>query len=353
MKITTNEILSNMDEKKIFTTKVSSYYEYTDNLIKLRNNVVMLTKDEGEDDYINLQDAIDKLKLLAVKKNLQDNLTVQKAIDSLCDVDRELRTVYPGIGCEAIVAKSLQSVDRPEVTVYKNVYLSNGKDKAVADNIVLTNNGVILLEVKKISSNITIDENGRLLIDGKFSYDKASLSEVMSTKRKLLAECLQNKFAEKNIDMAISVDSYIVFVTPDDKEIIVDDNGSEKWCFSNEVNLKVDTYSSKINYSKEELESFKLILGEMEACKKAFSINDDFPELKKNIAEGLSLLFNDDSKEKEEEKEEKAIRLQQIRRKRMKAKAREKKKILVSSVLGASLLGGVALTAKCLSSKRN
>ena len=95
MKITTNEILSNMDEKKIFTTKVSSYYEYTDNLIKLRNNVVMLTKDEGEDDYINLQDAIDKLKLLAVKKNLQDNLTVQKAIDSLCDVDRELRTVYP------------------------------------------------------------------------------------------------------------------------------------------------------------------------------------------------------------------------------------------------------------------
>ena len=162
-----------------------------------------------------------------------------------------------------------------------------------------------------------------------------------------------NKFAEKNIDMAISVDSYIVFVTPDDKEIIVDDNGSEKWCFSNEVNLKVDTYSSKINYSKEELESFKLILGEMETCKKAFSINDDFPQIKKNIAEGLSLLLNDDSKEKEEEKEEKAIRLQQIRRKRMKAKARKKKKILVSSVLGVSLLGGVALTAKCLSSKRN
>lgn len=250
MKITTNEILSNMDAKGIFTTKVSSYSEYTDNLIKLRNNVVMLTKDESEDDYINLQDAIDKLKLLAVKKNLQDNLTVQKAIDSLCDVDRELRTVYPGIGCEAIVAKSLQSVDRPEVTVYKNVYLSNGKDKAVADNIVLTNNGVILLEVKKISSNITIDENGRLLIDGKFSYDKASLSEVMSTKRKLLAECLQNKFAEKNIDMVISVDSYIVFVTPDDKEIIVDDNGSEKWCFSNEVNLKVDTYLAKLTIVK-------------------------------------------------------------------------------------------------------
>ena len=349
MKITTNEILSNMDAKGIFTTKVSSFSEYTDNLVKLRNNVVKLTKDESEDDYINLQDAIDKLKLLAVKKNLQDNLTVQKAIDSLCDVDRELRTVYPGIGYESVVAKSLQSVDRPEVTVYKNVYLSNGKDKVVADNIVLTNNGVILLEVKKITDNITIDENGKLLIDGKFSYDKASLSEVMSTKRKLLAECLQNKFAENNIDMAISVDSYIVFVTPDDKEIIVDDNGSEKWCFSNEVNLKVDTYSSEINYSKEELESLKLILGEMETCKRAFSVNDDFSELKKNIAEGLALLLNDESKEKEE----KAIRLQQIRRKRMKAKARKKKKILVSSVLGVSLLGGIALTAKCLSSKRN
>lgn len=351
MKITTNEILSNMDAKGIFTTKVSSFSEYTDNLVKLRNNVVKLTKDESEDDYINLQDAIDKLKLLAVKKNLQDNLTVQKAIDSLSDVDRELRTVYPGIGYESVVAKSLQSVDRPEVTVYKNVYLSNGKDKTVADNIVLTNNGVILLEVKKITDNITIDENGKLLIDGKFSYDKALLSEVMSTKRKLLAECLQNKFAENNIDMAISVDSYIVFVTPDDKEIIVDDNGSEKWCFSNEVNLKVDTYSSEINYSKEELESLKLILGEMETCKRAFSVNDDFSELKKNIAEGLALLLNDDGKEKE--KEEKAIRLQQIRRKRMKAKARKKKKILVSSVLGVSLLGGIALTAKCLSSKRN
>ena len=208
-----------MDAKGIFTTKVSSFNEYTDNLVKLRNNVVKLTKDESEDDYINLQDAIDKLKLLAVKKNLQDNLTVQKAIDSLCDVDRELRTVYPGIGYESVVAKSLQSVDRPEVTVYKNVYLSNGKDKAVADNIVLTNNGVILLEVKKITDNITIDENGKLLIDGKFSYDKASLSEVMSTKRKLLAECLQNKFAENNIDMAISVDSYIVFVTPDERKL--------------------------------------------------------------------------------------------------------------------------------------
>ncbi|MGN1219000.1 MAG: nuclease-related domain-containing protein [Phocaeicola sp.] len=290
------KLISEMESTGILTTNEMTFCEYADGLKSFQDMAVKMIMKDNYEEGMRLDEAIFRMESLARKEGLSQDPVIRKGINALRTVDRELGISMSGIRGEQLVARTLEHISRPEAKVYRNVYVTNGIDETELDAVVVTNEGIIILEVKKTKDDLTITEEGRLIHSGDECYEKKPLGEKMGLKRRLLREVLEKTFADEGVLVPVFVDSYIVFSTPRDVRIRVNDNyHQEKWCFRTGVNSRIDNYYGSAKYSDSQLEQINERIAELESNMKRFQLSVDFDTVRYDLANAIITLEADKS----------------------------------------------------------
>ena len=173
-------------QNNLFTSKNFTYEEYVNQLEQLQK---LICKEVFKNKYktrLRISDAITLLKQNPIFDKEENEKIYYKGINSLKEINRELAITYSGKKAEKHVDQLLsKKVSRDDFTSYKGVYLNDGVENTEIDNLILTKNGFLLLEIKNIKSNVKITEEGRLYVNGDCSYEQTPLHKKMERKRKL------------------------------------------------------------------------------------------------------------------------------------------------------------------------
>ena len=288
------QLIAEMENTNILMTKEMTFVEYTENLTQFQDMITKKVLGEEFEEGMRMDEAIYRLEAKARAKGIAGDPVFRKGISSLKTVNKEIAISLAGKKGENQVARTLKYINRPNTKLYRNVYISNGENETELDTVVLTDAGIIILEIKNTKDNLTITTDGRLVHSGDECYEKKPLGEKMSNKRKLLKERLEEIAAEKGINVQINIESFIVFSTPKGMRINVDDKfRREKWCFRTGLVKKIDNYIGTCYYSDKEMRQLDEMLGLMESQIKRFALIVDFDEIRADIA-NMMILFDEE-----------------------------------------------------------
>lgn len=296
-----NLIIDDMNLHGLFVSNEFTYTEYVDQLHMLQDYIVKRVYKDKFHPIYRIDDALYQMKQEAIKYELTDLPEFRNASWAMKVIEKQISISASGKRGEDRVSNHLTKyIDRDYVS-FKGVYLTDGVDETEVDNLILTKNGLLLLEVKNIKSNVTITSEGRLVIGNDASYDKRPIVESMKLKRKLLRNSLQKTLTKKGYDADIVMDSYIVFTTPHDTRYHINNYSSEKVCTSKKLPYIINDYVSDTEYSDTEFNQIKECLSELEVNLKRFKTDVDFQMIKEHIAKFISMI----EEQKELEIEEK------------------------------------------------
>ena len=207
-----NEIMQMFRNKNVVNSAVFTREEYIQQLCEFQA-IVSACVFDGDDSY-RLDNSITRLEEFLRSRDLNDEPSVSAALNELKTANKELRILIAGKNAEERIRKTLAYLQRPEATVYYNVYISGGEEETELDTVLVTNNGIIILEIKGTKQDITISKDGRLLYDNEISYHNDSIGEKMEEKRRLLKAYIQQKLADRGQRFPVRIESCIVFSTP-------------------------------------------------------------------------------------------------------------------------------------------
>lgn len=344
--MTVNDFMNEMQADGIFMTDEMTFYEYVEHLVKFQDVVTKLCVGEEYVPEMRLEEAIFRMEGKARELGVRHDPVVRKGIAALKTANKELCVSLSGKYAEDLVSKTLQYVSRPELKVYRNVYLADEEDETELDSVLVTSDGILILEIKKSRDDLTFSPDGRLLHSGDECYEKKSTGKKMKLKRRMLKERLENMAKEQGIELPISVDSIIVITTPKGVRIQVEDMyRKERWCFrtgNGGLTDRIESYSGIVSYSEGQMQILNEMLSQIETDVKRFPLPADFDEILRDIAEALVILLDTEVKEREciqeEQKEKYAKCADEIRVENKNRKMRKKPGIFA---VRAALLAGV------------
>ena len=263
-----------------------------------------MNKDELLDGYLNYQEAvlqqlfgnqsIDNFKLFdavkylevhAAEKGLGENPVIIAAIKDINDISREIATTINGKRGEALVRKALNYTNR-KIIALPNIHLSNESDCTEIDQIVITSNGILILEVKHYKKNIIISPSGKIE-----NSDK-TLGEQMNIKRHLLRSKLEQALYDKDPDLCLHIESRVVFSNPD--SIVTDNYKLEKLCYKAHLPHEIEDFTSDVKYSNKQMELIETLIKEFAEEEESYPVKYDFNRIRKTFSEALVLLEDDD-----------------------------------------------------------
>ena len=290
---TAENYIKEMENSNLLISRELTFKEYAAEIVQFQEMICRMIAGDAYHSGMRIEEAMFIMESAARKKGVRKDPAVHKAVLTLKELSKEMAITMSGVKGEKLVSRTLEFLNRPEAKVFKNVYITDGVDETELDDVVLTNNGVIILEVKKVKSNITLTEDGRMVFAGDESYDRTPLAYKMSTKRRLLKEYLKKEVVKKGLEIPVYVDSFIVFSAPKDQYIKVDDRSRrDKYCFRTNLNKKIENYLGCAYYNDEQLSQLGEILAEMESNVRRFATDLDYDEVRRNIAGVLEILQN-------------------------------------------------------------
>ena len=291
-KMNANEVMKMFENQNVVNSTDFTFEEYLEQLISFQK-IVSLCVNEGDDSY-RLCDSITRLQQLIRSKGIKDNSLVQKAMYSLKEANKELAIIMAGKKGEKRIEKALGYVERPDMTFFKNKYITDGEEETEIDTILVTNNGIIILEIKNAKQDITISQDGRLLYDNEISYHNVCIGEKMEKKRRLLKNQIEKEMRNRGIDSIgkpVRIESRIVFSTPYRTRINVTDlYRKERFWFKSQLAYKINEYYSGTCYESEDLQVFNDIIGSLESNKKRFQQKLDFAKVNSDFAQLIEVL---------------------------------------------------------------
>lgn len=291
MKNTVETYVRKMEDSKILLEKEMYFAEYADDVVKFQQMIVELLMADAYEDGMRINETIFKLEAKARAMGISENYIFRKGISALEIVAKETGICIAGKAGENKIAKALQYVERPYISTYRNVSVSNGRAETELDNVVLTETGIVILEIKRSRDDLTITPEGYLVHSRGECYDLTPLPDKMSKKRRLLKEKLETMLAEKNLNIPIRVESFIVFASPKGQRIEVTDCCyKEKWCYGSGLRKKMEYYIGPSSYKQEQLSVLEDVLSQMETQVKRFRLNVNYDAIRKDIAEMIVLL---------------------------------------------------------------
>lgn len=301
MTYTAEAAIKRMEETDIFMKRDYTYEEYVAELQKFEAMIASMVYGSDQNEKVRMTQIMLHLEKIAQEKGLEKNLVVRNGLRQLKKVEKELAVSISGKNGENRVARALEFVEREYFTSFRNVSLSDGFESTEIDNIVLTDNGILVLEVKNAKEDVTISEDGRLLYNNSTSYEARPMAEKLEIKRRLLRQRLESALKEKGVEMPVHIDSFLVFATPKSLRINVTNRyRKEKYCFQSRLKYVVGDYFSDVTYSKEQYELLKEIIGDLDCRKKTFQVTLDFDEIRDGFAQAMEVLeSNYHTKEKE------------------------------------------------------
>lgn len=291
-KIKANEVMKMFEKQNVVNCADFTFEEYLEQLTNFQKIVSSCVFD-GDVSY-RLCDSITQLQQLIRSNGTKNNPLVQKAMDSLKKANKELSIIMAGKNGENRIERALSFVKRHDLKVFKNVYITDGEEETELDTVLVTNNGIIVLEIKSAKQDITISEDGRLLYDNEISYHNACIGEKMKKKRRLLKYQIEQEMKNHGITLfekPVRIESCIVFSTPYKTRInITDLYKKERFCFRSQLQYKIENYYTGTCYESEDLQMFNDIIGSMASNKKKFQQKLDFAKINSEFAQLMETL---------------------------------------------------------------
>lgn len=295
------DYINEMEKSNVLLQRELSFPEYAEQLITFQDVVCKMIAGDAYHEGMRIDEATFIMESTARQKGLRSEQAVHNGVLTMRKLSKEMAITMSGIKGENLVSRTLEFMARPNTRVFKNVYVTDGQDQTELDAVVLTDSGIIILEIKKIKSDITITEDGRMVFPGNECHDDMPLCDKMALKRRLLKSHIENKLASKGVDIPVYVDSYIVFSAPKGQFVYIDDRyHREKHCFRTGLNKKLENYLGCAYYKNDELEQLGDIISEMETNVKRFETTLNFDEVRQSLAEAMTILQNAEASEKRE-----------------------------------------------------
>ncbi len=282
------ELKKALDTASIFSRNGFSREEYIEELLKFQRFASQLILD---DETARLDEVVAAVSSAARKNGATANPDFVAGVRGLKAIEKEIAIHMSGKRAEDEVAHSLTFVDRPFFRDFRNVYVADQETETEIDNVILTNNGIIVVEVKSAKHNITIGEDGRLLYSNSESYHNESIGDKMSAKRRLLKARIENGLRERGLDIPVHIDSYLVFVTPKRLEVTITDNfRKEHWCRRGKLQHIVNNFISDVTYTAEEYAQLAEVIASLESNVRRFPTELDLPSIRDSFVSLFSLI---------------------------------------------------------------
>ena len=254
-------------------------------------------------------ESIVELERMARSKQVEKDPQFRKGIAAIRQIHKEISISVAGKHGEERVSRTLEYITRP-CYKYRNIYITDGERETELDNLILTENGLTILEVKNVKTDITINENGRILYDNQCYHD-ISICDKMQDKRDLLKAEIEKRMNEKGLYIPVSIDSYLVLSTQRGVRIKVTDLcEKEKYCFRPSLPYVIDGIRANEGLSEEEMRDLDAIISKMETQKKCFDLKLDFNQIRANIAGALEVCMDDTTIDTTTEEQEKMVATQ-------------------------------------------
>ena len=283
------EIMQMFENQNIVNRADFTHEEYIQQLSAFQA-IVSACVFDGDESY-HLYNSITRLEELARSRNLKDDPAVSESLKDLRKVNGELAILISGNNAEERVTRTLVHLQRPDASVYRNVYITNGEEETELDTVLVTNNGIIILEIKGAKQDITIAKDGRLLFGNEVSYRNDSIGKKMEKKRRLLKEYMEQELASRGKRLPVRVESCIVFSTPYKARITVTDlYKKERFCYRSQLNKRIENYYSGTCYEDDDLSALNEIISSMECNAKRFQQKLDFAKINSEFAQMIELL---------------------------------------------------------------
>lgn len=288
---TAEDFIREMESSNVLMRRECTFKEYVAEITQFQSMICKMIAGDAYHEKMRVDEALFIMESTARKKELRSHPAVHNGVLTMKKFAKEMAITMSGAKGENLVSRTLEFLNRPNTQVYHNVYITDGQEETELDGIVLTDEGIIILEVKKVKSDLTLTEDGRMVFAGDECYDKMPLADKMALKRRLLKKCLEKALAEKGLDIPVFVDSFIVFSAPKGQYIRIDDRyRREKHCFRTGLNKKIESYLGCAYYKADQLAQLGEIFSEMESNVKRFETELNYDEVRRSIAEALAVL---------------------------------------------------------------
>ena len=286
--MTATELKKALETAEIFSRNGFSREEYIEELLKFQRFASQLILD---DETARLDEVIAAVSSAGRKNSATANPDFVAGVRGLKAIEKEIAIHMSGKRAEDDVAHSLTFVDRPFFQDFRNVYVADQESETEIDNVILTNNGIIVVEVKSAKHNITIGEDGKLLYSNSESYHNESIGDKMSAKRRLLKARIENGLRERGLDIPVHIDSYLVFATPKHLEVTITDNfRKEHWCRRGKLQHIVNNFISDVTYTAEEYAQLAEIIEGLDCNVRRFPTELDLPSIRDSFVALFSLI---------------------------------------------------------------
>lgn len=337
--MTATELKKALETAEIFSRNGFSREEYIEELLKFQHFASQLILD---DETARLDEVIAAVSSAARKNGATATPDFVTGIRCLKAIEKEIAIHMSGKRAEDEVAHSLTFVDRPFFRDFRNVYVADQETETEIDNVILTNNGIIVVEVKSAKHNITISEDGRLLYSNSESYHNESIGDKMSAKRRLLKARIENALRARGLDIPVHIDSYLVFVTPKHLEVTITDNFcKEHWCRRGKLQHIVNNFISDVTYTDEEYAHLAEIIEGLVCNVRRFPTELDLPAIRDNFVALYALIIEQPAVNEVEPRTDVKVQPAQPR----KAAPVEAKKSIKRNILSFAASAAVVLVA--------
>lgn len=288
---TAEDFIREMESGNVLMSRECTFKEYVSDIVQFQDMICKMISGNDYHEGMRIDEALFIMESIARKMELRSHPAVHNGVLTMKQLAKEMAITMSGAKGESLVSRTLEFLNRPNTQIFRNVYITDGIDETELDDIVLTDNGVIILEVKKVKSDLTLTKDGRMVFASDECYDKIPLAQKMALKRRLLKKCLEKAISDKGLDIPVYVDSFIVFSAPKGQFIKVDDRyRREKHCFRTGLNKKLESYIGCAYYKAEQLAQLGEILSEMESNVKRFKTELNYDEVRRSLAEALVVL---------------------------------------------------------------
>lgn len=280
-----------MENSNIMMAREYTFKEYVPEIARFQSMVCELIAGDDYYDRMRFDEALFIMEATARKKGVRSHPAVHNGVLAMKKLVKDMNITMSGANGERFVFRTLEFLERPNTQIFRNVYITDGLEETELDAIVLTDSGVIILEIKKVKTDLAITEDGRMVLGGEECYEKAPLADKMALRRRMLKKHLEKVVAEKGLDIPIFVDSLVVFSAPKGCRINVDDRyHKEKHCFRTGLNKRIENYIGCAYYKTEHLAQLSDILSEMKTNIKRFAPKLNFDEVRRDLADALVVL---------------------------------------------------------------
>lgn len=292
---TKSDYVDELKQGDVMMNNEYTFPEYAEQLKKFQDVVCKMVSGDAYHKGMRIEEATFIMESLARKKGNLNETAVRNGLQTMKKLSKEIAITMSGINGEKSVTKALEHMTRPHTQVFRNIFVTDGETRTELDAVVLTDEGIIILEIKKVKSDITLTEDGRMVFADNACYDDIPLCEKMAVKRRLLKKHLEKQLSESGLNIPVYIDSYIVFSAPKGQYIKIDNRyHSQKYCFRSKLNDILENYIGCAYYSEKEIEQLGNIISDMETNVKRFETQLNFDEIRESLAEAMVLIQNEE-----------------------------------------------------------